>query len=275
MRFLLPAVLCALCTAPLAPAQQPPAAAQQAPTAVQPVAPSLAQNQQKELDHWRSVATDYGDLKRYAQANAALPPAVPNPPRVIFFGDSITDFWHIDQSFPAKGYINRGISGQTTPQMLVRFRQDVIDLHPSVIVMLAGTNDLSGNTGPETLEQIEGDWATFADLARAHAIKVVFASVTPVSSYGPAGASMLAGRPPAKILELNAWLRQFCADNALVYLDYYAAMVDATGMLRRELSNDGLHPNVAGYAVMAPLAQKAIDAALAAPPLPPPLPAGH
>ncbi len=267
MRFLLPAVLCAATLA----------GAQQTPTAVppQPVTPSPAQNQQKELDHWRSVATDYGQLDRYAQANAALPPAVPNPPRVIFFGDSITDGWHLDQSFPAKQYINRGISGQTTTQMLVRFRQDVIDLHPAVIVVLAGTNDLAGNVGPESLEQIEADWATFADLARAHAIKVVFSSVTPVSSYGPAGASMLAGRPPAKILELNAWLRQFCADHGLVYLDYYPAMVDSTGMMRREISNDGLHPNAAGYAVMAPLAQKAIDAALAAPPLPPPLPAGH
>ncbi len=247
-----------LCTATLASAQQPP---------TKPAVPSVAATQQKELDHWRSVATDYGQLGRYARANAALPPAVPNPPRVIFFGDSITDGWHLDQSFPAKGYINRGISGQTTPQMLVRLRQDVLDLHPAVLVVLAGTNDLAGNTGPETLEQIEADWATFADLARAHAIKVVFSSVTPVSDYGLAGASMLAGRPPAKILELNAWLRQFCADNALGYLDYYPAMVDASGMLRRELSNDGLHPNAAGYAVMAPSAQKAIDASLASPSL--------
>lgn len=170
-----------------------------------------------------------------------------------------------------RGYIDRGISGQTTPQMLVRFRQDVLDLHPAVLVVLAGTNDLAGNTGPETLEQIEADFSTFADLLQAHGIRFVVSSITPVSSYGPAGASMLAGRPPAKILELNAWLKQLCTSRGLVYLDYFQAMVDSSGMLRRELSGDGLHPNDAGYAVMAPLAQKAIDAALASPP-PPGLP---
>ncbi len=267
-----------LLSATLAQAQQAPdpvrtTAAQ--PNAVQPraVVPSLAQNeaaqnQQAELDHLRSIAFNYGQLDRYAAANAALPPPAPGVPRVIFFGDSITDFWKLDQFFPAKGYLDRGISGQTTPQMLVRFRQDVIDLHPAVLVVLAGTNDLAGNTGPETLEQIEADFSTFADLLQVHGIRFVVSSITPVSSYGPTGASMLATRPPAKILELNAWLKQLCTSRGLVYLDYFTAMVDSAGMLRRELSNDGLHPNEAGYAVMSPLAQKAIDAALAGPPPP-------
>jgi len=234
-------------------------------------APSRTPGAAGELDKYRRLANDYGQLSRYAAANAALPPTAPDQPRVIFFGDSITDGWHLDQYFPGKPYVNRGIGGQTTPQMLVRFRQDVLDLHPAVLVVLAGTNDLAGNTGPETMGQIEDDFATFADLARAHGIKVVFASITPISDYGPAGASMPAGRPPQKILELNASLRQLCANNSLVYLDYYAAMVDGAGMLRRELSADGLHPNAAGYAVMAPLAGKAIDAALAGPPLAPSL----
>ncbi len=269
---LYPAVSALLLSATLAYAQQAPSPVQ--PTPAQPSAAS-AQNQQAEVNRYRSVAFNYGQLDRYAAANAALPPPVPDTPRVIFFGDSITDFWKLDQFFPAKGYIDRGISGQTTPQMLVRFRQDVLDLHPAVLLVLAGTNDLAGNTGPETIEQIEADFSTFADLAQAHGIRLVLASITPVSSYGPTGAGMLAGRPPARILELNAWLKQLCASRGLVYLDYFQAMVDGSGMLRRELSGDGLHPNDAGYAVMAPLAQKAIDAALAAPPIPAPPPTLH
>ncbi len=259
----LPLVLCAGALAAAAYTQQ----------AVQPHPPPAPENQAKELDHFRSLANNYGGVDHYAQANAAMrPPAPGESPRILFFGDSITDFWKLDQFFPTKKYVNRGISGQTTPQMLVRYRQDVINLHPAVVVILAGTNDIANNTGPETLDQIEADLATFADLARAHAIKPVFSSVMPVSSYGPSGAAQVANHPPAKILELNAWLRQFCASNGIPYLDYYAAMVDGSGMLKRELSNDGLHPNAAGYMVMAPLAQQAIDAALAAPPLPPPLP---
>ncbi len=254
----LPLVLCAGALAAAAYTQQ----------AVQP-RPASPENQAKELDHFRSLAYNYGTLDRYAQANAALPPPAPGePPRVLFFGDSITDWWHLDQYFPAKKYVNRGISGQTTPQMLVRFRQDIIDLRPAVLVILAGTNDIAGNTGPETLDQIEADLATFAELARAHAIKPVFSSVMPVSSYGPSGASQLTNRPPEKILQLNAWMRQYCTANGIPYIDYHVAMVDSSGMLKRELSKDGLHPNDAGYMVMAPLAQQGIDAALAAPPLP-------
>ncbi len=242
-----------------------PSGAQQPAPSPPPVTANAVQ--QGELDHYRRLATDYGTLSRYAAADTALPPAAPGDKRVLFFGDSITDSWHLDQFFPGRNYINRGISGQTTPQMLVRFRQDVLRLNPAVLLVLAGTNDLAGNTGPETLSEIEDDYATFAELSRLHGIHLVFASVTPVNNY--VSPQMTVTRAPAQIVALNAWLRQYCAANSCTYLDYFTAMVDGNGMLRRELSGDGLHPNAAGYAVMAPLAQAAIDRALAAP-LPPP-----
>jgi lysophospholipase L1-like esterase len=228
-------------------------------------ADAAAAQQQQQLERYRKLANDYGQLSRYAAADAALPAATAADKRVIFFGDSITDGWHLDQSFPGKGYLNRGISGQTTPQMLVRFREDVIDLHPAVVLVLAGTNDLAGNTGPETTQQIEDNFATMAELARLHGFQLVFSSVTPVSSYGPAGQGMLAGRPPAKILELDSWLKHYCADHNLVYLDYFPAMADGQGMMQKAISNDGLHPNAAGYTIMAPLAQAAIEKAFALP----------
>ncbi len=221
------------------------------------------QAQQQELDRYKRLVNDYGQLSRYSAADAALPPAAPGEKRVIFFGDSITDGWHLDQYFPGRNYINRGISGQTTPQMLVRYWQDVINLHPAVVVLLAGTNDLAGNTGPETLAQIEADYAMLAQLSHANGIRLVFSSVTPVSNYIFPDA--LTHRPIASVLALDAWLQNYCAANHLVYLNYYPAMVDSAGMLRRELSADGLHPNAAGFAVMAPLAQAAVTAALATP----------
>ncbi len=229
-----------------------------------PIATTTAlEAQQKELDRYRSLANDYGTLQRYAAANAALAPANSGEQRVVFFGDSITDSWHLDQFFPGKPYVNRGISGQTTPQMLVRYWQDVLGLRPAAVLILAGTNDLSGNTGPETIEQIEADYSAFGELAKAHGIKVIFSSVTPVSSYGKAGQGMLTGRPPEKIQMLNRYLKDLCNTSGYTYLDYYPAMLDGAGMLKRELSNDGLHPNAAGYAVMAPLAEKAIAQAIA------------
>ncbi len=206
--------------------------------------------------HALALKNDFGQLTRYASANAALGTPKPGEQRVIFYGDSITDAWRLDQYFPGRGYINRGISGQTTAQMLVRLRQDVIDLSPKVVVVLAGTNDIAGNTGPVTVEQIEENLASIAELARVHNIGVVFSSVMPV--YG----RMIEGRPPEKILALNAWIRQYAAANNALYLDYFTAMVDPSGHMKQDLSDDGLHPNAAGYRVMAPLAQAAVTQAI-------------
>jgi lysophospholipase L1-like esterase len=220
------------------------------------------------LEHWRETMiptymNDFGQLARYRSANTDLATPKPDERRVIFFGDSITDAWHLDESCPGKGYINRGIGGQTTSQMLVRFRQDVIDLKPAVVVILAGTNDIAGNTGAISVEDIEANYATLAEMARAHQIRVVFSSVTPVHDYTPKSQLMFAQRSPAKILALNHWLKDYCASNDLVYLDYFSAMVDDTGLLKKDLALDGLHPNDSGYRVMAPLAEAAIQQALA------------
>jgi lysophospholipase L1-like esterase len=218
------------------------------------------------LDRYRAsrvpvYTDDYGERARYRQANATLKPPAPGERRVVFFGDSITDIWRLDQFFPGKPYINRGIGGQTTSQMLVRFRQDVIDLQPRVVVILAGTNDIAGNTGPISNEGIEANFASLAELARAHGIQVVFASVLPVSNYTPRSQEFFASRPADRILALNRWLRDYCATEHLVYLDYFSSMVDERGMLRRELADDGLHPNKMGYDVMVPLVEKAIATA--------------
>ncbi len=211
---------------------------------------------------------DWPDLARYREANARVTAPVKDEQRVVFMGDSITDLWALPRFggfFPGKPYIDRGISGQTTPQMLVRFRSDVVALQPKVVVILAGTNDIAGNTGPITLEETEGNLASMAELARANGIRVVLSSVMPVSNYGHDRegnpVDMRIKRAPEKILELNAWIRKHAAVNDHVYLDYFSAMVDDKGLLKKELSEDGLHPNAAGYAVMAPLAEKAIQAA--------------
>jgi lysophospholipase L1-like esterase len=200
-------------------------------------------------------------LSRYRDQNANLLPPAPQEERVVFMGDSITDAWGREHGtfFPGKPYVNRGISGQTTPQMLVRFRPDVIALKPRVVVILAGTNDIAGNTGPETLEDIEGNLASMVQLAQANAFHVVLSSVMPVCDYIQPQTSR---RPPEKILALNAWIKGYCAGSSAVYLDYYSAMVDQNGMLKKELTFDGLHPNDAGYDLMGPLASKAIANAL-------------
>ena len=205
---------------------------------------------------------DYGELARYRAANTALRSPHAGEQRVIFFGDSITDSWKLDVSFPGKDYINRGISGQTTSQMLVRFRQDVIDLQPHVLLILAGTNDIAGNTGPMSLEDIERNYASMAELARVHHIVTIFSSVMPVNGDHPEKREFFESRPAAQITALNTWLKQYCAANGDIYLDYYSAMVDDRGQLQPALSDDGLHPNAAGYKVLAPLAQQAIDQAM-------------
>ncbi len=213
----------------------------------------------------RMFMNDFGQLERYHDADVELKPPTAGESRVIFFGDSITDIWKLDESFPGKHYINRGIGGQTTPQMLVRFRQDVIDLHPAVVVILAGTNDIAGNSGTETLEQIEDDYASFAELARSNGIRVVFSSVTPINAENQRALLFFLQRSPEKILALNVWLKKYCSDHDLVYLDYFSAMVDDQGFLKKKLTEDGLHPNADGFAVMAPLAETAIAKALAQP----------
>lgn len=215
--------------------------------------------------HASMLMNDFGQLDRYHDADTQLGPPDQSEPRVVFFGDSITDMWKLDESFPGKHYINRGISGQTTPQMLVRFRQDVIDLRPAVIVILAGTNDIAGNTGPESLEQVEGDYASFAQLARSNSIRVIFSSVLPINGYTRRALNFFIQRSPEKILALNDWLKKYCDQNGIVYLDYFSPMVDDHGYLKQDLTEDGLHPNAAGFALMAPLAQAAITKALGQP----------
>lgn len=215
-----------------------------------------------QVESMQHRLADWPALDRYRADNARLAPPKPAEQRVVFYGDSITDGWaHSDGSvfFPGKPYVNRGISGQTTPQMLVRFRQDVIDLHPAAVVILAGTNDIAGNTGVSTLTMIENNLRGMTELAEANHIKVILASVLPVSDY-----PWRRGLQPAdKVRALNAWLKQYAAASEAVYLDYYSALVNAQGGLDPDLASDGVHPTPAGYARMAPLAQKAIDRALA------------
>jgi len=222
-----------------------------------------------KLDRDEARLQDWAELSRYRAANAAISAPATDELRVVFMGDSITDSWSRPEFggfFPGKAYINRGISGQTTPQMLIRFRPDVIELQPKVAVILAGTNDIAGNTGPMSLEDTEANVSSMAELARAHGVRVVLASLLPVSDYGHSkdGAALVQSvkRPPAQILALNKWLQEYATQNGYTYLDYFSALVDEQGMLKRELSEDGLHPNAKGYAVMAPLAEQAIRAAL-------------
>ena len=206
------------------------------------------------------VENDWPNLAKYRDANAKLAAPAPNENRVVFYGNSITEGWarFFPAMFPGKPYIGRGISGQTTPQMLVRFRQDVVALKPRVVVILAGTNDIAGNTGPSTLEMIEDNFRSMAEIAKANGIRVVLSSVLPVYDY-----AWRPGLEPApKIIALNAWMKNYAAKTGAVYLDYHSAMADARQGMRAELSNDGVHPTEAGYRVMAPLAEKAIAEAL-------------
>ena len=216
----------------------------------------------KQMATMRQKLNDWPQLGRYAAENAVLGGIQAGTKRVVFFGDSITDIWgrlpDRGTFFPGKPYVNRGIIGQTTAQMVVRFRQDVIDLNPSVVVILAGTNDVAGNTGSMTPKMTEDNFASMVDQAKANGIKVVIASITPAFDY-----TWRPGMEPVeKINALNAWLKTYCKDRGLTYLDYYSALVDERGGMKEGTSSDGVHPTAAGYAIMAPLAQAAIDEAL-------------
>ncbi len=213
---------------------------------------------------------DWAFLAKFREADALLPQPSLGETRVVFMGDSITEGWGMKATatapargefFPGKPYINRGISGQTTPQMLVRFRQDVVLLKPKVVVLLAGTNDIAENTGKETLEEIGNNIASMSEIARANGIRVVLCSVLPASDF-----NWHKGLEPApKIKALNAWMKDYAAKKGFVYVDYYTPMVNSEGGLKAELSPDGVHPNKAGYDVMAPLAEAGIAEALKKP----------
>jgi lysophospholipase L1-like esterase len=228
----------------------------------QPQAPSVVPPQLRQA---ASLINDFGNSRRYAAENAAVKPPAAGEQRVVFMGDSITDNMHNTQRFgpffPGKPYINRGIGGQVTAQMLLRFYPDVIALQPKAVVIFGGTNDIGGNIGPVPLESTENNLAAMADMARANGIKVILASVTPVCDL-PGKPPMTPGRPPESILALNRWIKDYAANHGLVYLDYFSATVNDKGLLRAELTEDGLHPTAKGYEIMNPLAEKAIAAAL-------------
>jgi len=238
---------------------------------------ALRENHDRLEAHFRTLLeskeqqvrnSDRDNLKRYAEANGAVGAPKPGENRVVFLGDSITDGWRLNEYFSGKPYINRGIGGQITGEMLGRMKPDVIDLKPAAVVVLAGTNDIARGVSVAT---IRNNLTMIADLAEANRIKPIFASILPISDYhkekDPSFARSRA-RPPATILELNRWLEGFCKQRGFTYADYFSATVDDRGFLKAELADDGLHPNAAGYRIMGPIAQAAIDRALA--PAPPP-----
>ena len=221
------------------------------------ITPSL-QAQKDSMKNELNETNDWPNLRRYRSENAQLKP---EKNRVVFMGNSITDGWiNVSPGFfkTNPSYLDRGIGGQTTPQMLIRFRQDVIDLHPKVVIILAGINDIAGNTGPSSLEMIEDNLASMAQLAKANGVKVILSSVLPAFSF-PWSPGI---DPVQKIIDLNKWIKEYAQKNNFFYLDYYSAMVDERKGLPAKYSKDGVHPNAEGYAVMEPLAIKAIALAL-------------
>jgi lysophospholipase L1-like esterase len=214
-------------------------------------------------------AADPSNSARYAEANSKLLPASANP-RVVFLGDSITDAWRLNEYFTGRDFVNRGISGQTTLQMLGRFMQDVIELKPKAVLILAGTNDLARGVKPSSIEE---DLAMMGDLAKTYGIAAVFASILPVSDYHKGEDprfEMTKTRPPAVIKQINSWIQDYCRRQGFTYLDYYAAMADPSSQMTADMADDGLHPNAKGYRVMAPLALDALNRALRAQASPPP-----
>jgi lysophospholipase L1-like esterase len=215
---------------------------------------------ERELAAQVRLLSDWGGLTRYGSENAELGAPAPGVDRVVFLGDEITEMWGRGktQFFPGKPFLNRGISHQTTPQMLVRFRQDVISLKPKVVVIQAGSNDLAGYSGPATQGTIAENFMSMTELAQANGIRVVLSSVTPVCDCFR---TLTDRRPPGKIIGMNRWLKDYAARSGLVYLDYYSALAEGRAM-KKDLTVDGLIPNDAGYEVMAPPAEQAIVQAL-------------
>lgn len=209
---------------------------------------------------FKTKAQDWANLNQFRKENSEVGSARSDEDRIVFMGNSITIGWlkHAPEFFNNPNYINRGISGQTTPQMLVRFRQDVLKLHPKVVIILAGTNDIAGNTGPSTLEMIEDNLYSMAELAKAHNIVVILCSVLPVYNY-PWNKRL---NPSEKIIELNSRIKEYADTHGIVYADYFSSMVDEQNGLKAEYTKDGVHPTQAGYEVMAPIAEKAIARAL-------------
>jgi lysophospholipase L1-like esterase len=231
------------------------------PVTAPPVAPVAEDaDKDKKIAAMQAKLDDWAQLAYYREANKDLAPANPGEDRVVFYGASMTEFWgrHGSSFFPGKPYVNRGISGQTTAQMVVRFRQDVINLRPKIVVILAGTNDIAGNTGPMTPQMTENNWQSMADMAKTNGIRVIFASITPSTDF-PWRKGL---HPAEKIRELNSWLQGYCSLHGFTYLDYYSALADADGGMKAEYTVDGVHASVKGYEVMAPLAQAAIDKVL-------------
>jgi lysophospholipase L1-like esterase len=260
--------LCADLAQPLA-GQEPggslPETSAPPPTSIAP-STSTAPLKHPDNDYWRKhdtqLLTDFPWLARFKEADVKLGAPSPGESRVVFMGDSITEGWHFDSPggvFAQKPYINRGISGQTTPQMVLRFHQDVIALQPKVVVILAGTNDIAGNTGPMTLEETEANIAAMAEMATANHIRVVLCSILPAFDY-----PWQPGLTPApKIDAINAWIKEYAAKKGHVYVDYHSSMKDEHDGLPPNLSGDGVHPLPAGYVIMAPLVEAGIAKALA------------
>lgn len=249
----------AVSVAQSSPAALSPAAKASLPVAVDPLLTKPVESVTPEQVHqMQQKLSDWPQLGRYRESNAALPAAEPG--RVVFFGNSITEGWGRDNTvfFPGKPYVNRGIGGQTTPQMVIRMQQDVVALKPAAVLILAGTNDLAGNNGLSTLGMIEDNFRSMTAIAQTNHIRVILASILPAADY-----PWRPGLEPApKIRALNMWLKQFAAEQNCTYLDYYTALADQNGGMKPGTSKDGVHPTAAGYAIMAPLAQAAIDTTL-------------
>ena len=254
--------LAAVVTLTAIPAQEP-GSKPETNAPAQPAAPKLTASGHPDNAFWREhdrqMLFDFPWLARYKDADAKLGPPAADENRVVFMGDSITEGWKLDESFPGKLYINRGISGQTTPQMVLRFHQDVVNLKPKVVVILGGINDIAANTGPMSLEDTENNFKAMTEIASANGIKVVLCSVLPAYDF-PWSPGM---QPAPKVIELNKWISSFALSKGFVYVDYYAAMKDDRGGLPSNLSRDGVHPNAAGHAIMEPLVTAGIQKALA------------